>query len=252
MNVTKQNEKQKERISNYWNKRSKGFAKLREEEIESSTGERWIKELTRNIQSDTRLKILDVGTGTGFFSILLSRMGHDVTGVDFSNEMIEEAKKLSLKLGVGADFYTMDAENLTFPESTFDVVISRNLTWTLMHPEKAYSQWLRVLKNGGILLNFDAEYNKENFSHSSKSLPKEHAHNQIDDEMLKECDAINETLPLGNKTRPQWDIDVLKMLGCNEITVDNTISKRIYAEMNSFYNPTPMFLIKAVKDEKGY
>ncbi len=244
------NEKQKERISNYWNKRSTSFAKLRQEEIESPTGELWIKELTRNIDSDKRLKILDVGTGTGFFSILLSRMGHEVTGVDFSNEMIAEARQLSLKYGVDVDYYTMDAENLEFPDRTFDLVISRNLTWTLTNPEKAYSQWIRVLKKGGILLNFDAEYSKESFSHTSKLLPKEHAHNQIDHELLEECDAINKTLPLGHKTRPEWDMNVLNMLGCNDIAVDKTVSKRIYSEINHFYNPTPMFLIKAIKNER--
>lgn len=242
---------QKERITNYWDKRSKSFAELRQEEIESPMGELWRKELTRNIPSDKKLKILDVGTGAGFFSILLSKMGHEVTGVDFSNEMITEARQLSLKYEVDVDFYTMDAENLAFPDNTFDVVLSRNLTWTLTNPEKAYSQWIRVLKSDGILLNFDAEYSKERFSHTAKLLPKEHAHHQIDQELLEECDAINKTLPLGHKSRPEWDIHALKMLGCNEITVDKTISKRIYAEINSFYNPTPMFLIKAVKSERS-
>ena len=50
----------------------------------------------------------------------------------------------------------MDAQKLDFEDNTFDVVISRNLTWNLEHPDVAYREWVRVLKVGGRLLNFDA------------------------------------------------------------------------------------------------
>ena len=53
-----------------------------------------------------------------------------------------------------------DAEKLDFADESFDVVISRNLTWTLPHPIDAYQEWMRVLKKGGVLINFDAEYAK--------------------------------------------------------------------------------------------
>lgn len=52
----------------------------------------------------------------------------------------------------------MDGQNLEFADGTFDVVISRNLTWNLENPQKAYSEWQRVLKEGGVLLNFDANW----------------------------------------------------------------------------------------------
>ena len=40
----------------------------------------------------------------------------------------------------------MDAQALEFEDESFDVIISRNLTWNLPHPEMAYKEWLRVLK----------------------------------------------------------------------------------------------------------
>ena len=40
----------------------------------------------------------------------------------------------------------MDAQNLDFPDQTFDAVVSRNLTWNLENPTRAYQEWLRVLK----------------------------------------------------------------------------------------------------------
>ncbi|HCP71234.1 MAG TPA: class I SAM-dependent methyltransferase, partial [Clostridiales bacterium] len=44
-------------------------------------------------------------------------------------------------LGLDIAFRHMDAQQLGFPDGTFDVVLSRNLTWTLPEPEKAYAQW---------------------------------------------------------------------------------------------------------------
>ena len=55
-------------------------------------------------------------------------------------------------------FWRMDAQKLDFEDNTFDVVISRNLTWNLEHPDVAYREWVRVLKAGGRLLNFDANW----------------------------------------------------------------------------------------------
>ena len=48
----------------------------------------------------------------------------------------------------------MDAQKLDFEDNTFDVVISRNLTWNLEHPDVAYREWVRVLKVGGKTSEF--------------------------------------------------------------------------------------------------
>lgn len=238
---------QKERICSYWNKRSKSFAQLRAEELQGSISNRWLDEITKYLPSGKKLNILDVGTGTGFFAFLLSELGHRVVGIDLCCEMIEEAKRLSEENGLNVDFRTMDAENPSFADETFDVVISRNLTWTLIRPGEAYGQWIRVLKKGGLLLNFDADYSKESFSEKDETLPKEHAHNHIDKELLQEWDSINKALPLNEKKRPDWDKAFLEETGCSEVCVDDSISNRVYIEIDKFYNPVPMFLIKAVK-----
>ena len=43
-------------------------------------------------------------------------------------------------------------------DNTFDMIVSRNVTWNLEHPDRAYYEWMRVLKPGGVLLNFDANW----------------------------------------------------------------------------------------------
>ena len=78
----------------------------------------------------------------------------------------------------------MDAECPAFPDETFDVVVSRNLTWTLPHPERAYRQWLRILKPGGILLNYDAEHARY---HLSSGLEGEKAHEMLSRGQMDEC-----------------------------------------------------------------
>ena len=52
-------------------------------------------------------------------------------------------------------------------------MISRNLTWTLPHVRHAYGEWVRVLKKGGVLLNFDANYGLSDFTDVS-ALPENH------------------------------------------------------------------------------
>ncbi len=42
--------------------------------------------------------------------------------------------------------------------NSFDVIVTRNVTWNLPRPDLAYKEWLRVLKPGGVLYNFDADW----------------------------------------------------------------------------------------------
>lgn len=240
---------QKEKISNYWDKRSGSFANIRQDELNSPMAFRWLEEIKRNIPLDKSLKILDIGTGTGFFSILLSELGHEVIGIDFSIEMIREAKILSKKYDQTPVFYVMDAQELEFQDGSFDLVISRNLTWNLTNPEKAYKEWVRVLKKGGILLNFDGEYTKEVYTKNSETLPKKHVHKDIEPSLLDELNSINDTLPLKKVNRPLWDVACLTNICCEDIEVNKEVSNRIYLEVDYLYNPTPMFSIKAIKSE---
>lgn len=236
----------KERVSSYWTKRSADFAKLREEELESSLAKLWLSEIEPQLPEGEDLRILDVGTGSGFFAVLLAKKGYRLTGIDLTSAMIEEATKLAAENQTGVDFRVMDAENLEFADGWFDVVISRNLTWTLPHPKRAYQEWLRVLKDGGVLLNFDADYGVERFA-AEDSLPKNHAHRQISCSQLEECDAIKDALAISKERRPAWDVKTLTDLGCIQVETDEGVSGRIYQKESPFYNPTPLFRIRAVK-----
>lgn len=236
----------KEQIVHYWEKRSESFLEQRRSELANPIAKRWMKEIEKQIPAGRRLKILDVGCGAGFFSILLAKEDHEVFGIDLTPEMIENAIQLAEEENADCCFQVMDAENPMFADETFDVVISRNLTWTLPNAEHAYGEWMRVLKTGGVLLNFDANYGKDDAS-DTKDLPEQHAHFKVGNEMLEECERIKAQLPISRKNRPAYDVAVLCENTRGEIRIDPDLGKRIYLEKDEFYNPAPMFLICAVK-----
>ena len=236
----------KEQIVHYWEKRSENFLEQRRSELANPIAKRWMKEIEKQIPAGRRLKILDVGCGAGFFSILLAKEGHEVFGIDLTPEMIENAIQLAEEENADCCFQVMDAENPMFADETFDVVISRNLTWTLPNAEHAYGEWMRVLKTGGVLLNFDANYGKEDVA-DTKGLPEAHAHFKVGNEMLEECERIKSQLPISRKNRPAYDVAVLCENTAGEIRIDTSLGKRIYLEKDEFYNPAPMFSICAVK-----
>ena len=236
----------KEQIVHYWEKRSENFLEQRRSELANPIAKRWMKEIEKQIPAGRRLKILDVGCGAGFFSILLAKEDHEVFGIDLTPEMIENAIQLAEEENADCCFQVMDAENPMFADETFDVVISRNLTWTLPNAEHAYGEWMRVLKTGGVLLNFDANYGKEDVA-DTKGLPEAHAHFKVGNEMLEECERIKSQLPISRKNRPAYDVAVLCENTAGEIRIDTSLGKRIYLEKDEFYNPAPMFSICAVK-----
>lgn len=232
----------KEKVFEYWSQRAKDFAIQRIREFSSEKHELWLEEFERHIPMDKKLKILDVGTGTGFFALLLAAKGHQVTGIDLTENMIEEAKKISRETGLTADFYVMDAENPNLPVKSFDVIVSRNLTWTLPHLAQAYQSWHRLLKPNGIFINFDGDYCHEK---KNQPVPENHAHKSLPGELMQKYEEIKDELREGQRIRPYWDRGLLQQAGFRDIETDKSVWKRIYHNFDEFYNPTPIFKIVA-------
>lgn len=239
-------DERKERIVSYWEKRSGDFLEHKRAELHSPMSERWLYEIKNQLPQDRNLRVLDVGCGAGFFSVLLAKEGYQVTGVDLTPDMVENARTLAAEEKTDCEFLVMDAENLRFADESFDVVISRNLTWTLPDVKSAYREWVRVLKKGGILLNFDANYGLSDFTDLCE-LPDNHAHQEIGDDMMRECEEIKRQLPISSYSRPAWDLETLGAMKLQEFSVDLGISSRIYVEKDEFYNPTPMFMLRTCK-----
>ena len=237
-----------QRVKDYWTQRSHDFGTVRKNELENEMGQRWLYEIERFLPEGGSLDILDVGTGTGFFAVLLAQQGHRVEGIDLTPAMLEEARTLAKQRNLDITFREMDAQNLAYPDGTFDVVISRNLTWTLPDPERAYASWFRVLKPGGVLLNFDAEYAAHVRSHSvqnRKVAPDSpYGHVGMTDALQQENDAITLSMDIG-QARPEWDGEVLTRVGFQSCQTDTQVGKRLLGELD--LTTAPMFGIFARK-----
>lgn len=227
------------RIETYWDGRSADFSRTRRLELDSIDGAAWRSIFKKNLPVG-KLKILDVGTGAGFFAAILSSLGHEVTGIDMSAKMLGEADKNLRELKLSADFRKMNAQALDFKDETFDAVVTRNLTWTLPDVKTAYREWKRVLKVGGVLMNFDSDYGDKIFS--------DDVCNEIEvtDAMLSECDAIKNSLTISTRRRPMWDAGFLEGLNFS-VRLDEDISHVVHRDSRCVYDSVPLFAIHAVK-----
>ena len=266
MSMTDQSscEQLKDENEAYWTNRASGYSEVNKDELRTQQKAVWTAELTEQIEAafpgaqPQELRVLDMGCGPGFFSIILARAGYRVTAADYTPAMLDEARANARNESVeqAIDFCRMDAENLEVASDTFDVVVSRNLTWNLPHPERAYAEWLRVLKPGGLLLNYDANwyahlydaelrlaYEADRQATQEAGIKDEYIGTDID-----AMEDIARQMPLSPVERPAWDEGVLRELGATQIEVDPQVWERVFSpEERVNYASTPMFRVKARK-----
>jgi len=146
----------KEKMRNYWNEISPDYRMQYHDHIDEEIG--MMKMLFAEYLPDSKLTVLDIGTGLGIQAITFAELGHEVTALDFSNEMLQRAKKQAESRNVSIHFVQGDAENLPFEESSFDIIINMHLLWTLTDHEKFLKECGRVLKNGGRIFSVDGRW----------------------------------------------------------------------------------------------
>lgn len=214
-----------EQIRQYWNSRAEGYTLSNREELEDEHRIfLWEQQIRRALNGRVCRHVLDVGCGPGFFSVLLARLGYEVTAVDYTENMLAEARKNATHYGVDIDFRRMDAQKLDFEDGIFDLVISRNVLWNLEQPEQAYREWLRVLKPNGTLMNFDGNfYYYVTDAEYGDRTRWEHKHMQGIN--ANSIDRIGEHLPMAKRLRPEWDVQELQKLGAKEVCSNVTNEK---------------------------
>lgn len=247
-------------IKDYWTNRAEGYSDWNKEELAGMQRQIW-RDIVCSHMPDKKkedIKILDVGTGPGFFPIILAEEGYHVNAVDYTPEMLERAKENAGELNSSITFARMDAKDLDFESETFDIVLSRNLTWNLEYPGIAYREWQRVLKKGGKMLNFDANWYRFLYDDTKKkereadklNVKIKKARNRENDKGVdsKWMEKIAMQVPCSSLDRPQWDCEVLKQLGFDEISIDYNLSDIVWDEAEKInYSSTPMFMIEACK-----
>lgn len=108
--------------------------------------------LFKYLDPKSDMKILDLGCGTGNLTYKLANLGCNVTGIDISEKMLEEAMRKSVNGNGTVDFYKMNGDNIDFEDNSFDCVISNAAFEFIENPEEVLQELFRVLKPNGIVV----------------------------------------------------------------------------------------------------
>ena len=242
-------------INEYWSKSADSYNKSVRHDLHSKREKNAWQEIFMGALGKEKLTVLDVGTGPGIVAFLLLELGHDVIGVDVSEEMLRTARKNATRFNLPVKFRQGDAENLPFEDESFDAVINRHVLWTLPNPEKAISEWKRVLKPDGKVMIIDGNWYLNLDSSLKRRVWRTLANPLIlipERRILWNGDFdrnVKEKLPLTYKKRPQADIEILKNAGFRDIGVIDPINPRTHTFFeylkHGYWGDT--FLVSGVK-----
>lgn len=136
-------DKKSEKIRKRFNRTAK-FFDLTEAMMEKGKMGQW----RAMVWKEARGQTLEVGVGTGKnFQYYPDHI--EVTAIDFSEKMLERAKKKAEKLGIKVDLRLMDAQQLEFPDESFDTVITTCVFCSVPDAVKGLKEIKRVLKKDG-------------------------------------------------------------------------------------------------------
>jgi ubiquinone/menaquinone biosynthesis C-methylase UbiE len=116
--------------------------------VEKSHFSKWRELLWSKIEGK---KILEIGVGTGK-NFLYYPIGKDITAIDFSDRMLNQAKLKAEKLQISVNLQQMDVQDLEFEDDAFDTVVATFVFCSVPDPIKGLKEIKRVCKSGGKVL----------------------------------------------------------------------------------------------------
>jgi ubiquinone/menaquinone biosynthesis C-methylase UbiE len=141
--------KETEKIKRIWEKQAPRYDRsiVLWEKVLFGDGRRWVC-------SRAQGEVLEVAIGTGR-NLAFYPAGVRLTGIDLSPAMLERARQRARELGIAVDLREGDAQDLPFPDESFDTVVCTLSLCNIPDDHKAITEMKRVLRPGGRLLLLD-------------------------------------------------------------------------------------------------
>jgi 2-polyprenyl-6-hydroxyphenyl methylase/3-demethylubiquinone-9 3-methyltransferase len=118
---------------------------------------------------NTQTKILEIGTGIGWFTILCNKNGIDCKGLEISADLVQYGKELGRKNGIDADISLGNIEDADIGKSVYDVIMARSVFEHVEHWRPALLKVYQALRPGGLL--FFSSTNKFSFTSGEYNYP---------------------------------------------------------------------------------
>jgi len=135
-----------EKIKKRYNRVSKIYD-LIEQPMELMALKKWRVEVAKELYG----KVLEIGVGTGK-NIPYYPENVEVTAIDFSEKMLAKARKKAKELNKKVELIEMDAQDMSFPDDTFDTVFTTCVFCSVPDPIQGLKEIKRVCKPGGKII----------------------------------------------------------------------------------------------------
>jgi ubiquinone/menaquinone biosynthesis C-methylase UbiE len=109
------------------------------------------QEFVDRLTVEPAMDVLDVACGTGNLAIPAARRGAHVTGIDIAPNLLEQAHQAATAEGLSIKFEEGDAEQLPYPDASFDLVMTMFGAMFAPRPEITAKELMRVCRTGGRL-----------------------------------------------------------------------------------------------------
>ncbi len=164
-------------------------------------------------------RVLDAGAGTGFLSLVAARLGHRVTAVDLSPEMLERLRRAATVENLKIE--TIEGSAVEAPPG-FDAVMERHLMWTLPDPAKALTAWQASAPRGRLIL-IESLWGSADPIEALRSRSREllrRARGKPPNHHASYPGVVRRTLPLGSGTTPSRLVELVRDAGWDQVRLE--------------------------------
>lgn len=215
----------RDEIREFWSERAATFDESVGHEI-FSEAERagWHQLIRKHLGDGKGRAALDLASGTGVISHLMNDMGFVVTGLDWSEAMLAQARAKAKKRKAEIRFIMRDAENTAEPRESYDVITNRHLVWTLVDAPAAFREWFELLKPGGKLLIVDGNMGRKSWvTHLRLALGGKPGHRNLAPGMSERLQRIREQVHFSSEMPAEAVVAALLATGFIEPVIDRRL-----------------------------